>query len=113
MAQLPQQGIKHIHVICPAFAADCLETLEEICEENRAAFMQAGGKQFSYIPALNDSAKHIEFLAKLVRTNIDDWVPDVKANNDLSAQQQRAKRVKTVQPLTEGSQHWRRESPDD
>ncbi|MFT8210710.1 MAG: ferrochelatase [Symbiopectobacterium sp.] len=62
----PAQGIKHIQVICPGFAADCLETLEEIQEQNRELFLHAGGELFSYIPALNDDARHIDLLEALV-----------------------------------------------
>lgn len=64
---LPSQGVKHIQVICPGFAADCLETLEEIQEQNREIFLHAGGERFSYIPALNDDAMHIDLLEALVQ----------------------------------------------
>lgn len=64
---LPAQGVKHIQVICPGFAADCLETLEEIQEQNREIFLHAGGERFSYIPALNDDAMHIDLFEELVR----------------------------------------------
>lgn len=63
---LPKQGIEHIAVICPAFSADCLETLEEIDQQNRQFFFTAGGKQFDYIACLNDSDEHITLLAELV-----------------------------------------------
>lgn len=55
-----------IDVICPAFASDCLETLEEIAQENRQEFLDAGGKQFKYIPCLNDGEDHIELMYSLV-----------------------------------------------
>lgn len=70
---LPITGVKHVQVFCPGFAADCLETLEEIDEENRAYFMAAGGENFSYIPALNASATHIAALTSLIRTNLQGW----------------------------------------
>lgn len=60
------QGIKHVDVICPAFSADCLETLEEIQIENRDLFMAAGGERFNLIPCLNDQTEHIEMMAALV-----------------------------------------------
>ncbi|MCV9877814.1 ferrochelatase [Brenneria izbisi] len=63
---LPAQGIKHIQVMCPGFAADCLETLEEIQEQNREIFLHAGGEAFHYIPALNDDPLHIDMLEQLV-----------------------------------------------
>lgn len=63
---LPAQGVKYIQVICPGFAADCLETLEEIKEQNREIFIHAGGERFEYISALNDQPEHIDMLQQLV-----------------------------------------------
>lgn len=63
---LPAQGKKNLTVICPGFAVDCLETLEEIAIQNRDIFLQAGGENFKYIPALNDSASHVTMLANLI-----------------------------------------------
>ncbi|GLP96900.1 ferrochelatase [Paraferrimonas sedimenticola] len=62
---LPKQGVKSLDVICPAFSADCLETLEEIAEEVRDEFLEAGGERYQYIPCLNDDDAHIELMAKL------------------------------------------------
>jgi len=59
-------GVKSVDVICPGFSADCLETLEEIEEENREEFQQAGGQQYRYIPALNDRPEHIELITRLI-----------------------------------------------
>lgn len=67
---LAQQG-KSVDVICPGFSADCLETLEEIKEENREIFEQHGGKNYHYIPCLNDHPDHIELLAQLVSERCD------------------------------------------
>ncbi|MFC6632139.1 ferrochelatase [Microbulbifer taiwanensis] len=61
-----ESGVASVDVICPAFSADCLETLEEISVENRANFLQAGGKEYRYIPALNLRRDHIEALASIV-----------------------------------------------
>ena len=58
-------------VICPGFAADCLETLEEIREQNREIFMASGGEEFHYIPALNDRPDHIEALYELLLPYVD------------------------------------------
>ena len=63
-------SIGHVHVICPGFAADCLETLEEIEMQNRDLFLAAGGKTFSYIPALNDRPRHITALCDIIRGHI-------------------------------------------
>ncbi|NQD38117.1 ferrochelatase [Permianibacter sp. IMCC34836] len=60
-------GLKSVDVICPGFAADCLETLEEIAERGKHAFLEAGGERLHYIPALNDNPEHIRFLAQLVQ----------------------------------------------
>lgn len=58
-------GQKIVDVICPGFVSDCLETLEEIAIENKAAFLKAGGQAFHFIPCLNENADWIEALAKL------------------------------------------------
>lgn len=70
LQQAPQQGIKHIQVICAGFATDCLETLEEIAVENRDIFLNAGGENYHYIPALNQTDRHIKLLAELVLAKI-------------------------------------------
>lgn len=61
-----KQGVKHVDVISPAFAADCLETLEELQVTNRDLFFANGGEKFDYIAALNDTEPHIELLRSLV-----------------------------------------------
>lgn len=61
-----ENNTQHVDVICPAFSADCLETLEEIQIENRDVFLEAGGKIFNLIPCLNDNADHIKMMASLV-----------------------------------------------
>ncbi|MGK0754465.1 ferrochelatase [Klebsiella pneumoniae] len=65
LKMLGEKGTKHIQVLCPGFAADCLETLEEIAVQNREIFFEAGGKQYEYIPALNADAAHIEMMVNL------------------------------------------------
>ncbi|NIH15914.1 ferrochelatase [Serratia symbiotica] len=66
LQSLPAQGVKHIQLICPGFSADCLETLEEIKEQNREIFLKAGGEKFEYISALNDEPAHIDMIQQLV-----------------------------------------------
>ncbi len=66
LADLPKRGITSVSVICPGFAADCLETLEEIGIENRDVFHAAGGEQYHYIPALNARGDHVTALSALV-----------------------------------------------
>ncbi len=70
---LPQKNIKKLHVICPGFAVDCLETLEEIAIRGKAQFEQQGGEIFQYIPALNNSPDHIEALAKIIQNHLSHW----------------------------------------
>lgn len=65
-----KSGIASVDVLCPAFSADCLETLEEISVENRANFLDAGGKEYHYIPALNLRRDHIEALAAIVEQRL-------------------------------------------
>ena len=65
LKMLAEKGTRHIQVMCPGFAADCLETLEEIAVQNREIFLEAGGKQYEYIPALNAAPEHIEMMVKL------------------------------------------------
>lgn len=66
LKELPAQGKKEVDVVCPGFAVDCLETLEEIAITNKEVFLAAGGKSYRYIPALNDSDEHVEMMRKLV-----------------------------------------------
>jgi protoporphyrin/coproporphyrin ferrochelatase len=63
---LPARGVQEVTLVCPGFAVDCLETLEEIDIENRAAFMHAGGLRYEYVPALNDGAAHVACLAGVI-----------------------------------------------
>lgn len=72
LTQWARDGIRHVQVVCPGFAADCLETLEEICVENRDYFLNNGGETFSYIPALNADERHIDALEIITRR----WLPD-------------------------------------
>ncbi len=73
VTQLPARGIDRLTVICPGFALDCLETLEEINIENRQRFLQAGGREFQYVPALNARADHASFLADLIAQHCQGW----------------------------------------
>jgi ferrochelatase len=67
---LPGQGINKIDVVCPGFAVDCLETLEEIAMENQSLFFEAGGEVYQYIPALNDSDIHVDALVSLLEQKL-------------------------------------------
>ncbi len=67
LQQLPSAGVRSVDLLCPSFAADCLETLEEIEIGSRAIFLAAGGERFSRIACLNDHPRHIEMLANIVQ----------------------------------------------
>ncbi|CAH0539045.1 ferrochelatase [Vibrio marisflavi] len=66
LEELSGKGIQTLDVIAPAFSVDCLETLEEISEQYQELFVESGGKQFRYIPCLNDDDEHIEMMRQLV-----------------------------------------------
>lgn len=70
---LAAQGVKSVDVMCPGFAADCLETLEEIGDEVREAFTESGGQDFRYVPCLNDEPDWIAALATLAERHLQGW----------------------------------------
>lgn len=74
LAQLPGRGVREVTVICPGFAVDCLETLEEIAIENRDKFLGAGGQRFEYVPALNARMEHARFLATHIARHCQGWI---------------------------------------
>jgi ferrochelatase len=73
LVSMAQSGVKHVQVVCPGFTGDCLETLEEIAQEARDAFLHAGGKTFEYIPCLNDSPDWISALTGLAEQHLAGW----------------------------------------
>lgn len=85
-----QHGIRRVDVICPGFVADCLETLEEIAQEGRDDFLAAGGKEYHYIPALNENNDWLLALTDLVESHLAGWptqqAPDPQAL-DLAARE--------------------------
>jgi ferrochelatase len=70
---LAQRGVARVDVVCPGFTGDCLETLEEIGMEGRQAFLAAGGKQFQYIPCLNDDPAWIAALGTVTQRHLAGW----------------------------------------
>ena len=84
LADWAKSGVKSVDVACPGFAADCLETLEEIAIENRQAFLEAGGERYRYLPALNDAPAHIEVLVDLIGRHAAGW-PEFAADYDANA----------------------------
>lgn len=71
---MAKAGIRSLDVVCPGFSADCLETLEEIDEQNREIYLHAGGESYRYIPALNDRPDHIRAIAGLVLRHLQGWM---------------------------------------
>jgi ferrochelatase len=71
---LARDGVKRLAIVTPGFVADCLETLEEIAEENKEIFLEHGGEQFTFIPCLNDSEGGIRVLLHLIERELKGWV---------------------------------------
>lgn len=98
LARLGAEGVRRVDVACPGFVADCLETLEEIAQEGRDEFLHAGGKEFRYLPCLNDAPAFIDALASLVERQASGWPTRPAGSSDeasarraeLSAQRARA-----------------------
>lgn len=76
LAQLGSEGVKRVDVVAPGFTADCLETLEELAIEGRETFLKAGGKEFRYIPALNEHPQWIAALGQIALENLGGWVSE-------------------------------------
>lgn len=81
---LPAQGVKNLHVVCPGFSIDCLETIDEIAFEGREEFIAAGGESLEYIPCLNDSDDHVKVLSQLSRRHGQGW-PEFDGARDSAA----------------------------
>ena len=73
LQELAKSGVTKVDSVCPGFVSDCLETLEEIAMEGHDAFIEAGGKEFRYIPCLNESDDWIHALANLAETHMQGW----------------------------------------
>jgi len=89
LVRLAGEGLKSVEVICPGFSADCLETLEEIQQEAREAFLHAGGQAFAYIPCLNDSEPGMRALTALAERHLQGW-PTQNPPQPEPAQRERA-----------------------
>jgi ferrochelatase len=70
---LARDGVSKLAIVCPGFAADCIETLEEIAQENKDIFFEHGGEKFSYIPCLNDSDAGINLLLHVIERELQGW----------------------------------------
>ncbi len=93
---MARSGVKSLDVVCPGFSADCLETLEEIDEQNREFFLHAGGETYRYIRALNDRPDHVRVLADVAKANLAGWIAPAgqwdgkRAQAEAAASRQRA-----------------------
>ena len=96
LTELGRAGVKRVDVVAPGFVADCLETLEELAMEGRASFLQAGGKEFHYIPALNEHPKWIDALGRIALENLGGWVSDTWDRNAAEQACQTAKNRATL-----------------
>ncbi|SIT68814.1 ferrochelatase [Ectothiorhodosinus mongolicus] len=90
---LPAKGVKSLHVVCPGFSADCLETLEEIADEGEEDFLHAGGEKFGYIPALNARDDHMDAVAAVIQQHIQGW-PEAQSDYDGESLRQEGERAR-------------------
>ena len=94
LVELARSGVRRVDVMCPGFVGDCLETLEEISIEARAAFLGAGGETFNYLPCLNDQHEWIDALSALAQRHLQGWTDEpVPSTLDLRLRQERARRA--------------------
>ncbi|QIK38343.1 ferrochelatase [Caldichromatium japonicum] len=89
-------GVKSVQIAAPGFAADCLETLEELAVENRERFIAAGGERYEYIPCLNDDPAHLEMLARLVVRHCSGWPELTGTALDAVGLEARAQRARAL-----------------
>ena len=94
LVALARAGVKRVDVACPGFTSDCLETLEEIAQEARAAFLQAGGGEFHYVSCLNDRPDWIAALAELAIRHLQGW--ETRPAGDPAALRQQAERARRL-----------------
>ncbi len=87
--ELGQKKIRRVDAICPGFAADCLETLEEIAMEGKEDFLKAGGGEYRYIPALNTRPTWVAALADIALEHLSGWQPSAQPNSEQLEERQR------------------------
>lgn len=88
--ELARRGCRSVQIVCPGFVSDCLETLEEIALEVKAAFLEEGGEQFHYIECINDSPVWIQAMHSLTMTHMSGWPLEPASDADRSASRQAA-----------------------
>lgn len=94
LIELAQSGVHRVDAICPGFTADCLETLEEIAMEGKGEFLQAGGREFHYIPCLNEREDWIQALTALATKHLQGW--PTSSQPDRTETSNRALRAKAL-----------------
>ena len=92
---LGREGVGRVDIVAPGFTADCLETLEELAMEGRASFLQAGGKAFRYIPALNEHPRWIDALGRIALENLGGWASETW-DRDADEQARQASRARAL-----------------
>jgi len=91
--ELARAGHRHVQIVSPAFAADCLETLEELAIQNKEFFLTAGGERFHYIPALNADPAHVDALFEIVKQQTQGWQNNPRDDAARRDTQQRAQQL--------------------
>ena len=98
LVALAEQGVKSVDIFCPGFSSDCLETLEEIAVQNKQLFIDAGGLDYRYIPALNATAKHIDAIKEIIELKTADWLEDASTrHSNVEDNHNRANRQKALE----------------
>jgi protoporphyrin/coproporphyrin ferrochelatase len=91
LKEMAAGGLERVDVVCPGFPVDCLETLEEIAQEARDAFIEAGGRDFHYITCLNDSPEGVRALVDVAQRHLAGWpIPGAQTTRELQDQRERA-----------------------
>lgn len=91
---LARQGVQRVDVLCPGFSADCLETLEEIAIAGKADFLQAGGREFHYLPCLNEREEWLRALTDIAETHLSGW--PTRSEADSAARESSALRARAL-----------------
>ncbi len=91
LVTLAKQGVKTVDIVCPGFATDCLETLEEIAIRYNESFIAAGGERVRYIPALNDANAQVSFILELLSQEVSQWFAPQATQEELQQQKERAR----------------------
>ncbi|MEW6120261.1 MAG: ferrochelatase [Pseudomonadota bacterium] len=96
LAALGREGTSRVDIVAPGFTADCLETLEELAMEGRETFLTAGGREFHYIPALNEHPQWIDALGRIALENLGGWA-SVSWDRDAEQHAREASRMRATQ----------------